>query len=300
LTTPLALAGDERILVTGAGGWLGRELLSRLLPSIRPDNLLTVASRDRVLLLDGRRVEIARWTDKDAAAFEPTRVVHLAYLTRDRMASLGRDRYIAENVELTARVMEMLAWPSVRALVHTSSGAAVTAVSEPYGLLKRAEELLFRDECSRRGVTCVTCRVWSVTGPHVQEPEKYAFSDLIEQAQRGADLVVRSSHRVYRRYVDAGELMDVALRLGLAGRSTVFDSGGAYVEVGDLAAQILDEIGVAGQRVQREAGSGAEADDVYAADDATFNELAAEVGVEVSDLSTQIRRTAHGLRRVEA
>jgi nucleoside-diphosphate-sugar epimerase len=300
LTTPLSLAGDERILVTGAGGWLGRELLSRLLPSIRPENLMTVASRERVLVLDGRRVEIARWTDKDAAAFEPTHVVHLAYLTRDRMASLGRDRYIAENVELTTRVKGMLAWPSVRALVHTSSGAALTAVSEPYGLLKREEELLFQDECSRRGITCVTCRVWSVTGPHVQEPEKYAFSDLIEQALRGEDLVVRSSHHVYRRYIDAGELLDVALRLALAGRSTVFDSGGTYVEVGDLAAQILEAIGEAGQQVRREEGGAAEADDVYAADDATFVQLTAEVGVEVSDLSTQIRRTADGLRRVDA
>jgi nucleoside-diphosphate-sugar epimerase len=293
LTTPLTLAGDERILVTGASGWLGRSLLSKLLPVVERGNLMTVASRDRDLLVDGHRVEIRTWTDEDAEQFAPTHVVHLAYLTRDRMASLGADRYAAENTALTARVMKMLAWPSVRALVHTSSGAALAVAPEPYGLLKRDEERLFQDACSQRGITCVTCRVWSVSGPHVLEPGKYAFSDLIRQAQSGGDVVVRSSHRVYRRYVDAGELMDLALRLALADRSAVFDSGGEYVEVGELATLILDEIGTPKQRVRR--GIVAGPDDEYAADDSAFLELAAQMGVELSSLRAQIRQTAQRL-----
>jgi len=303
LTTPLTPAGDERILITGASGWLGRALLSRLLSSVDADNLLPVASRDRVLVVDGRRVEIARWSDEAVAAFAPTHIVHLAYLTRDRMAELGWERYVAGNMALTARVMDMLSWPTVRALVHTSSGAAIdtggrpgpSMVAEPYGFLKRSEELLFQDACARRAITCVTCRVWSVSGPHVVEPAKYAFSELIQQARSGSDVVVRSPHRVYRRYVDAGELMDVAFRLALAGRSTVFDSGGTYIEVGELAALILEEIGAPGRRVRREEGADAQPDDDYSADDSFFLELAGEMGVEVSSLSSQIRNTAAGL-----
>ena len=150
---------------------------------------------------------------------------------------------MAENVGLSARIVDLLALPSVRALVHTSSGAvagltestAQPATVQPYGLLKRIDELLFADECARRGLACVTCRVWSVSGPHVVEPHKYAFSDLILQALSGSDLIVHSTNRVYRRYVDAGELMDVALRLGLAGRTVAFDSGGTRIEIGELA-----------------------------------------------------------------
>jgi len=39
MSEALALAGGERILITGAGGWLGRSLLSVLLPSAPADRL---------------------------------------------------------------------------------------------------------------------------------------------------------------------------------------------------------------------------------------------------------------------
>lgn len=302
MTKPLALTGDERVLITGASGWLGRSLLSKLLPCVRADNLMAVGSRDRPLYVDGRRIEISAWNVEDVALFGPTHVVHLAYLTRDRLAALGWERYVAQNMALTARAVDLLAIPTVRALVHASSGAvagfsgprAEPTSAEPYGFLKRIDELLFADECARRGLTCVTCRVWSVSGPHVVEPGKYAFSDLILQAKSGSDLVVRSPHRVYRRYVDAAELMDVAMRLGLAGRSAAFDSGGTYVEIGELASLILAEVGEPGMRVRREAPV-AEPDDDYTADASLFLELAADMEVSITDLRGQILRTAHGM-----
>jgi hypothetical protein len=126
------------------------------------------------------------------------------------------------------------------------------------------------------------------------EPGKYAFSDLILQAKSGSDIFVRSPHPVYRRYVDAAELMDVAMRLGLAGRSTVFDSGGTYVEIGDLASLMLTEVGQPGMRVRREARVD-EPDDDYTADDSLFLELAADTGVSITDLRGQILRTARGI-----
>jgi len=302
MTEPLALVGDERILITGAGGWLGRSLLSTLLPSTPAEQLMALGSRSRTLIVEGRPIEILAWDDADVAGFAPTHIVHLAYLTRDRLVELGWSRYVAENVGLSARIVDLLALPTVRALVHTSSGAvagltestAQPATVQPYGLLKRIDELLFADECARRGQACVTCRVWSVSGPHVVEPHKYAFSDLILQALSGSDVTVRSANRVYRRYLDAGELMEVALRLGLAGRTVVFDSGGTHVEIGELARQIVEEIGVEGQRVQREESGAVEPDD-YSADDALFLELAGETGVGITDLRGQIRRTAGGL-----
>jgi nucleoside-diphosphate-sugar epimerase len=140
----------------------------------------------------------------------------------------------------------------------------------------------------------VTCRVWSVSGPHVVEPQRYAFSDLVLQALSGSDVTVRSANRVYRRYVDAGELMEVALRLGLAGRTAVFDSGGTRIEIGELANLVLTEVGQPGMRVSR-ATRVAQADDDYSADDTLFLELAAKMGVSITDLHGQIRRTAGGL-----
>ncbi len=111
----------------------------------------------------------------------------------------------------------------------------------------------------------------------------------------GGDLCVRSPHRVYRRYVDASELMDVAMRLGLASRSVAFDSGGTYVELEDLADLILTEIGQPGMRVRRESPPDGLMDD-YSADDSVFRDLAASMGVHITDLQGQIVRTARAFR----
>ena len=53
MTEPLALAGDERILITGASGWLGRSLLSTLLPVLPAQQLMAVGSRARNIDVDG-------------------------------------------------------------------------------------------------------------------------------------------------------------------------------------------------------------------------------------------------------
>jgi len=103
MTEPLALVGDERILITGAGGWLGRSLLSTLLPSTPAEQLMALGSRSRTLIVEGRPIEILAWDDADVAGFAPTHIVHLAYLTRDRLVELGWSRYVAENVGLAIR-----------------------------------------------------------------------------------------------------------------------------------------------------------------------------------------------------
>ena len=304
MTEPLALAGDERILHHG-GEWVAWPLSAvDLLPSIPADRLMALGSRGRRLTVEGRPIEILAWDGADVAGFAPTHIVHLAYLTRDRLAELGWSRYVAENVGLSARIVDLLALPTVRALVHTSSGAVagLTAVDGAAGnrAALRAPEAHRRAPLRGR-VRPARARLRDLprlvgSGPHVVEPHKYAFSDLILQALSGSDVTVRSANRVYRRYVDAGELMEVALRLGLAGRTVVFDSGGTRIEIGELATEIVDEIGVEGKRVHRKESGAVEPDDEYAADDAQFLELASKVGVEITDLKGQILRTTEGLQ----
>jgi nucleoside-diphosphate-sugar epimerase len=126
------------------------------------------------------------------------------------------------------------------------------------------------------------------------EPHKYAFSDLILQAKTNPEIRVRSASRVYRRYVDAAELMDVALRLGLSGRSVAFDSGGTHIEIGDLAEIVAAEVGPPGMVVERDTFADTPDDD-YSTDDSQFRQLAAETGVTVSGIREQILRTAEGV-----
>jgi nucleoside-diphosphate-sugar epimerase len=124
--------GDDRILITGASGWLGRTALDLLAPMGLPT--LALASRARVIRVADREIECRVWDDREVAAFAPTVVLDCAFLTRGRVADMLLDEYIATNRTLTARLVYATQLPGVRLALTVSSGAAVhphDALDEP-------------------------------------------------------------------------------------------------------------------------------------------------------------------------
>ena len=91
-----------------------------------------------------------------------------------------------------------------------------------------------------RNIAAQVCRVWSVSGPHVQHPSNYALSDFILQAQDTGRVLVSSPSRVIRSYASVDDVLALALA-SLSGGSGQFDTGGAVIEVGDLAHEVAHQ-----------------------------------------------------------
>jgi nucleoside-diphosphate-sugar epimerase len=234
--------GNDRVLVTGASGWLGRTALDLLAPLGLPT--LALAGRPRKIRVSDCNIECRVWDDHEVAAFAPTVVLDCAFLTRDRVADMPLDEYVATNRALTERLVYATQLPGVRLALTVSSGAAIhphdafegPIEHNPYGYLKREAEHCLTRAAADSGAIPVIARAWSISGAHVQKPHGYALGSMIRDADSGAIRII-ARRPVFRRYVLAEELLALGIAEGSVGPATI-DSGGELVEMADLAARI--------------------------------------------------------------
>jgi nucleoside-diphosphate-sugar epimerase len=279
-----SLTMQDRVLVLGASGWFGRTFLRLLAPKI-PVMTCASAIRDHYVT----------WDDDQVQNFNPTVVANFAFLTRDRISEVGIQRFIEVNSSLTKNFIKAAQLPSVKAALTVSSGAAVAfpldMETNPYGVLKKREEDAALDLVTERR-SVVVARAWSVSGPDVRTPRKYAFSDLVLQAKSGV-IQVNASQPVFRRYVGVEDFLEVSMARLLSGWSGTIDSGGELIEVGELADRIRSIVNPQASISRLEQTSTEPS--IYASDDVSWREACGEAGINPSEIDEQIREVANRL-----
>lgn len=283
------IKNDDRVLVLGAGGWLGRTFLD-LCRDVPDKQVLAIAANERSEAINGRLWRISSWSEQLVAIFEPTVVVNFAFLTRERQME---PNYEHVNRQLTDRFIWAMQLPKVRCAITHSSGAAVTDPDSPYGKLKSAEERLARQSV-RPEQSLMIGRIFSLSGAFVRRPRDYAFSDFVLQAARG-HVHIGAEQPVFRRYTDASDFLSVLTNHALQGRSELIESGGAMVEMQELAEEIVDVVNP-DARISR---SAARSDEplTYASDNHSWAHACDRLAFTPRNLAEQIALTARGLLR---
>lgn len=289
--------GEDRILITGASGWLGRTALDLLAPLDL--STLALASRAKIIRVDDREIECCRWDEQAVTAFAPTVVLDCAFLTRDRVADMPLDEYVTLNRTLTEHLVYATQLPSVRLALTVSSGAAVhphdalhgPIEDNPYGYLKREAEYRLQEATTQSGAVPVVLRAWSISGAHVQKPQGYALGSMIQDAAAGA-IRITAHHQVFRRYVLAEELVALGLAEGGVGPATI-DSGGELVEMGELASRVTATVrpDAAISRGEVDAHN----PDRYHSDGQDWEQRCQRWGLASASLDRQIEITARGV-----
>lgn len=246
-----------RIAVTGATGFVGRELLKQAnaaghttVPIVRrPSGLAgeVVAGE-----LSPGRLPASQLARVDA-------LVHLAARTHVLRDSAGDAEYARVNVEGTRAVLDAAITAGVRRFVFMSSVKAVGERSRPgeplapdtpprpedaYGRTKLAAEALVRERCDGAGLEWVILRPPLVYGPGV----KANFARMVNAVGKGVPLPLKGLANS-RSLVDVANLAQAALLAcqapGAAGR--IFMVADATVSTSDL----LRAIGRAANRPAR-------------------------------------------------
>jgi nucleoside-diphosphate-sugar epimerase len=263
----------ERVLVMGAGGWFGREFLALT----RDIETLGTGSHAREIEVDGQVHQVIEYDIKAVEKFKPTVVIDCAGLNRHYQHKLT---FLYDCLDLTLNYLRVMALPSVRAGLTFSSGAATfdplgDQFSE-YSASKMTHEHMAR-ETDKPGVIM---RCYAVTGRHCQERDGYAVTNFLDQA-RGGKVTVHTATPTYRRYMAIDEY--AAVGISQLGKRTTIESGGYWIEMGQLAGGIARAFGAKVSR-RKVAGS----PDSYGASDNKAHRIASELNLKISTVPEQV------------
>jgi UDP-glucuronate decarboxylase len=240
----------ERIVVVGAGGWLGLaslELLHRRLGDATfRARVVAFGSEARTLTLrDGLQVDQRPIGELPHLSSVPSIVLHLAFLTQEKAKAMSEADYVAANRAISHAVLAALDPIGARGVFVPSSGAVyrvddstAQASMRLYGRLKLEDEAAFTGWAGEGDRRAVIARVFNLAGPHINKQSSYALACFIADAVAGRPIEIRATRPVWRSYVAIAELMSVVFgALAEPGPgATLFDTAGdADYEMADIA-----------------------------------------------------------------
>lgn len=292
-----------RIVVTGAGGWIGKATLELLHNAFGPlafsERVVAFGSAARTIRIsDELSVDQRPLAELAQLPAAPSLVLHLAYLTKDRMSGMDEEEYRAANSGLRQTVLDAVDRIDARAIFVASSGAAAKAqdAAAPfaiklYGSLKKADEEAFTEWAERRHRRAVICRIFALSGPHMNKHDTYALASFINDALAGKPITIRANFPVFRSYVAIRELMSLVFALMLESSEGVvrFDSGGEALEMQRIAEIVAETLGLI--ETVRPALTSKKVDQ-YVGDDARYRTLLDRYDMEHLPFAQQVVETA--------
>jgi nucleoside-diphosphate-sugar epimerase len=289
------LRSDDRVLVTGAGGWFGRTAIAMTRKSGL--TLLATGSKDQQIEIDGQDQSVQAQSLEIIAAFKPTVVIDTAFVTRERLPILGHKTYIETNQKLIDQSLAIAALPSVRKYIGFSSGATMhlaghasfSLEENPYAAQKRIYESKIFEIARALDCDISVARVWSVTGSYCTKPQAFAFTDLISQARLGL-IEIKAKHLVYRRYCALEDVLALAMLPSAPGGNPIFNSGGDLIELGELAKIVVDLVNPNAE-IHRQIDPQVTPDD-YHSDSGDWGELVQSAELARDSISEQVTRVA--------
>ena len=306
------LSGNERIAVTGATGWLGGAVIDLLAEALGAEVAAEQvhaygATARTIRTASGRPLTVQTLADLQDQDPAPTHLVHLAFLTRDRVDGMRHADYVSANLAITTAVLAAVARHKPRGVAVASSGAVYALDGSldtdlkynPYGVLKHLDELAFRSACDDVDAGFVVPRIFSVAGSGITKAEKYALGSLIAMAQAGGPLDVRATGQVVRSYADVRDVAAVTLGLCLSGDSATFDTGGEVLEVGELAHVVARVHGLPTSAVRRDLDPDA-APDRYVGDPTAWGALIRRFGIRPTGIDALVEATAASMTRAKS
>jgi nucleoside-diphosphate-sugar epimerase len=271
-----------RFAITGASGWLGRATIATLLESgIDPIDIHCFSSERKKIQVEDR--EFLSYPLQELQDLKNIDVfVHLAFLTRDKVNNSDLSIYSSVNREITNLACEFIKTEKPRSVISISSGAVYDAPAythlassldlNPYGYLKIEEEKRLGEACVDSNSNLVINRLWGLSGQDIQNPKPYALAEFIHKAKLNSVIEIKSRNKVWRRYVDARELIALCLEVATRGGNATFNSGGPLTEIGELAQLVVKSLGSTSKIIRDDADMLEKANTYYPKDQ-SYEEL---------------------------
>ena len=221
------MLNEYKIAITGASGWVGKNLIVSLFEKINKNNfkknVFLYASKSKSITINSElnNLKIKKISDfySDSLKNNFNIVFHCAFIVREYIDKLGISNYIKNNDEITNIVLKGIKKTNNCKLILFSSGAAApyeklvsneVLEKDPYGVLKRKDEILFNEHIETQ-----VMRIYALTGRHIRTPHRFAISNFILQAKQNSRIIFKSKRRIVRGYINAKDLADLSILISI-------------------------------------------------------------------------------------
>lgn len=296
---PSPLPADARFVLTGPSGWIGTAMLASLADragGTLEGRVRAFASDHRIMALaSGENLTVRALSSIRPEDVEGAHVIHLAYLTKDKVDAVGERRFFDTNLAIDDHLLAALAQARPASLFVASSGAAALAAQgrdlHPYGVAKLRQEARFLQWAKTAGVPMIAGRIFNIAGPYINKLDAYAISNFIVQARDRGEIQIQAGVPVFRSSLHVHDLCRLIIDAGLGSvdREEPVDLCGAEIfEMGDLAAMIAIRMGHI--PIRRVAVRHDEAS-IYLGNYPDTKVLAMELGFDLIPLTVQVEDT---------
>ncbi len=295
----------DRVVITGPSGWIGRAAMAWL------NRCYGAAWRERVVLF-GSRARSIQGPDGDvavraleeitAADVENALVLHLAYLTKDKVSAVSDADFFAANLAIDDALLTALRAGRPRGVFVASSGAAADVERgrsrNLYGVTKLLQEERFGVYGRGSDASVLIGRIFNIAGPYINKLSEYAIGSFITQALQHGRIEIVAAIPVYRTYLHVDDLLDIVigtLSSGAAPAGAIDLCGPLVVEMQDVAEAAIDALGLDRGVISRPPVDFARAS-MYLGDPCGARSLALANGSSLRDFATQVRDTIEYIR----
>jgi UDP-glucuronate decarboxylase len=289
-----AAVGASPVIITGAGGWLGRAALEMFAAAVPLEQIHAFGSAARAQQLrNGTSISVQPLIALPSLALPGAIIFHLAFLTREHAGNMPLPAYSEANRAISGTVEAFVRKHGARGLFVPSSGAAYTAdpVHNPYGALKIEDEWRFAALGQELGLPAVNMRVFNLSGPFINKLDSYALACIIRDLQADRAVTLRAGRPIWRGYAHVADVLNIALGLIVNGTSPpVFDTWGEPIELSNLAERAAALLGKPFTIDRPEWQNGAA--DKYLGDAAAYLAHAEQLCLKPASLDQQILDTA--------
>ena len=293
----------SNVLISGATGWLGREILNIFSKNnFEKVQINLVSSKNSEVFVTGSKFEVEsfenyRSIDSINSYFD------FAFLTKNKLMKIGPEKYKEINLEIISNSINLIKRIRPKTVVLSSSGAIYNIKKTKkdeilYSDLKKIQEELIVKACNESGSNLIISRIFNLSGRGIPSESNFALADLMINGIRDMDLVIDSNYLVTRRYSDITQLLKLLVKMANRGQNCVFDSGGIKIELRALAKVIIKEIKSKSKVVASEVNLDVEQDD-YFSDSYLYERLLIEIlGEESLTIGEQIQNTKNSLLNI--
>ena len=210
------------IAITGATGWLGRNILDVLQQNIPieefNEKVVAFGSKEQFIYstaYENNKLKIPVYplnTISRQLSNKNIDLIHTAFLTPKKIKNIGSEEFKKQNNEIISCINKLVHEHNELKLVFFSSGISKKEIDYEneskslYKNFKKHEESLLKKSPNLK----LNLRIYAMTGKFSHKPYDYALTNFIEDAIKYKKIKLKNNGRVIRGFCNAQDLAKVA------------------------------------------------------------------------------------------